>query len=112
MVFGQCPAGNSVGGASLDESEDDSAEEEPGGDQVRTLCDQGKGLRQDNKAAAGGGSTHGPLPVRVKLLRDSVGGGSEGVAEEDVGSEPCEEDISIVDNIIFVEEYEEMIYIT
>ena len=112
MVFGQCPAGNSVGSASLDESEDDSAEEESGGDQIRTLRDQRKSLRQDNKAAAGGSAAYGALLIRVKLLRDSVGGGSEGIAEEDVGFEPCEEDISIVDNIIFVEEYEEMIYIT
>ena len=112
MVFGQCPAWNRVGGASLDESENDSAEEEPVGDQVRALRDQRKSLRQDNKATAGGSAAYGALLIRVKLLRDSVGGGSEGVAEEDVGFEPCEEDISIVDNIIFVEEYEEMIYIT
>ena len=108
MEPGECAAGDSLWGASLDESEDAGEEEGAGGDPVWAVRHKGEGLRQDHQAAVVGGAEYRPFSILIELLRDSTGGGPAGSAEEDAGAEPCQADLSQPDHIVPVEVHEEL----
>lgn len=73
MVTWQCPPGNRLRSASLDESKDHLQEEKPGGDQIRPIRDQRSCIRQDNKATTLSSPAHRTLPIRIKLFWNRAG---------------------------------------
>lgn len=84
----------------MDESQDDSQEEERGDSEIRVVCHQRPGIRQDHKTATISRAESGPLPLLIKLFRHSVGGGSEGPAEEDVSPESSQTHLPLLNNLV------------